>query len=60
MYDVIVIGGGLAGLIAFRNLAAELDVLLLEARPRILSSSNSCLDLASHIHNQILSQVILY
>lgn len=35
MHDVIVIGGGLTGLIAFRHLAAELDVLLLEARPRL-------------------------
>ena len=35
MHDVIVIGGGLTGLIAFRQLAAKLDVLLLEARPRV-------------------------
>eukprot|EP00435_Cladocopium_sp_Y103_P049872 s1714_g15.t1 len=36
MHDVIVIGGGLTGLIAFRHLAAaQLDVLLLEARPRL-------------------------
>lgn len=35
MYDVIIVGGGLSGLIAFRQLlAAKLDVLLLEARPR--------------------------
>lgn len=43
MHDVIVIGGGLTGLIAFRHLAAELDVLLLEARPRVLASAGvSC------------------
>lgn len=40
MHDVIVIGGGLTGLIAFRHLAAELDVLLLEARPRVLASAS--------------------
>lgn len=35
MYDVIIVGGGLSGLVAFRQLlAAKLDVLLLEARPR--------------------------
>jgi flavin-dependent dehydrogenase len=43
MHDVIVIGGGLTGLIAFRHLAAaELDVLLLEARPRVLASASRC------------------
>ncbi len=41
MYDVIIVGGGLSGLIAFRQLlAAKLDVLLLEARPRNFGVQN--------------------
>ncbi|CAK9065973.1 unnamed protein product [Durusdinium trenchii] len=34
MHDVLIVGGGLCGLVAFRQLK-HLDVLLLEARPRL-------------------------
>lgn len=36
MHDVLIVGGGLCGLVAFRQLK-HLDVLLLEARPRCLA-----------------------